>query len=116
MNCGAEILVRNIHGTNEVRFIAQCEGRFLLISYGGDWRNGYMLPDWRGVLRELVAMTLPAGLRERIRDVQSAGSGAYSAFPLTYPLSARALADLLGVPVDEVRAELSDLAVDVARD
>lgn len=114
MNCGAEILVRNIHGANEVRFIAQCEGRFLLISYGGDWRNGYMLPDWRGVLRELVAMTVPAKLTERLRDVQSAGTGLFYSFPLSWPLSARAIADLMGVPVDEVRAELADLAVEVS--
>ena len=114
MKCGAEILVRDMNGTNVVRFIAQCGDRYLLISYGSDWRNGYMLPDWRAVLRELVAKTVPAKLREHRLDVQRAGSGTYSAFGLAYPLSAKSLADLFGVEADEVRAELSDLAVDVA--
>lgn len=114
MNCGAEILVRDINGSNEVRFIAQCEGRYLLISYGLDWRNGYLLTDWRGVLRELVALTVPAKLIERARDVQSAGSGKYSSFRLNYPLSVKAVADLFGVDADEVRAELTDLAVNVS--
>jgi len=111
MNCGAEILVRDVFGSNEMRFIAQCHGRYLLISNGLDFRNGYYLQDWRYVLRELVSLTVPEKLTDRHRDVQSAGSGTYTAFPLTYPLPVRELAALLGADADEVRAELSDLAV-----
>jgi hypothetical protein len=113
MNCGAEILVRDIYGANAYRFIAQCHDRYLLISHVGDWRNGYMLPNWQAVLRELVAMAVPGKITERVMDVQSAGSGTYHMFRLAYPLSAKAFADLLGVDADEVRAELADLAVEV---
>lgn len=113
MKCGELIQVKNVYNAYILRFVAQCHGQFLLISHTYDSRNGYMLTDWHGVLRELVSLTVPAKLPEKVLDVQSATAGQYVCFPLTYPLSARSLADLLAVPVDEVREQLADLAVEV---
>ena len=114
MNCGQEIRVQDTYGATAMRFIAQCEGRFMLISHTFDHLNGYMLADWRGVLRELVAAAVPAKLIEKTKRVEGiAVNGLYIGFPLTYPLSVKSLADLLGVPADEVRAQLADLAVEV---
>ena len=114
MKCGEAIYVKDINGSFVLRFIAQCEGRFLLISNSfTDYRNGYLLSDWHGVLREMVAQTMPAKLIEKVMTAESTATGLYASIPLTYPLSAQGLANVLGVPVDEVRAQLADLAVDV---
>lgn len=114
MKCGEAIYVKDINGTFIVRFIAQCEGRFLLISNNiVDYRNGYMLSDWHGVLREMVAEAVPAKLIEKTRTAESTATGFYANIPLTYPLSAAGLAKVLGVDIDEVRAQLADLAVAV---
>lgn len=113
MNCGEEIRVLDIYNATAFRFIAQCHDRFILISHTLDQRNGYLLADWRGVLRELVAVAVPAKLIEKTKRVEGSHSGVYVGFPLTYPLSVRSLADLLGVDADEVRAQLADLAVEV---
>ena len=113
MNCGEAVTVKDQYGSYSVRFIAQCEGRFLQITHTGDYRNGYMLADWHGVLREIVAKAVPAKMIERIMTAESSAAGLYINVPLTYPLSVRGLADLLGVPADEVRAQLADLAVEV---
>lgn len=106
------ILIRNIYGANEVRFIAQCGDRFLMISHSNDPRNGFMLADWTQVLREVVALAVPAKMTERFKTAESQISGTYSSMNLTYPLHAPSLAALLGVPADEVRSQLADLAVD----
>lgn len=112
MKCGSEIVVRDELGTYAHRFVAQCEGRYLMISNGLDRYNGMMLPDWRYLLRELVTLTVPDSLRNRARVAQSAGTGAaYVSFPLTYPLTVTDLARLIDVPADDVRRELADLAV-----
>ena len=113
MNCGQEIRVQDVFGAPAVRFIAQCEGRFMVISHSLDHLNGYLLSDWYGVLRELVALAVPAKLIEKTKRAESTATGLYTAIPLTYPLSVNGLADLLGVGADEVRAQLADLAVDV---
>lgn len=113
MECGEAIHVKDWFGTYAVRFIAQCHGRFMLISNSADPRNGYLLSDWHGVLRELVGMTVPAALTEKTHHAESTGRGLYVNFPLTYPLSAKSLADLLGADIDEVREQLADLAVQV---
>lgn len=112
MKCGEQIEVRDIQGATACRFIAQCGDRFMLVSRTWDWRNGYLLGDWQAVLRELVAMTVPAKLIEKQMNVQSNSGGRYASIPLTYPLSAKGLADVLGVPVEEVRMQLADLAVE----
>lgn len=114
MNCGEAVIVKDNNGAYDCRFIAQCGGRFLLISRTGDYRNGYILPDWQAVLRELVALAVPAKLLEKIMAAESTGSGLYVNVPLTYPLSATLLAGLFGVDPDEVRAQLADLAVEVS--
>lgn len=111
MKCGQVIYVKDFYGTFVVRFIAQCEGRFLMITNGLDGRNGYMLPDWHGVLRELIALAVPAKMIEKTRSVEAAALGPYVSFPLTYPLSVSNFVNVLGVPAVEVRAELADLAV-----
>jgi len=111
VNCGEEISIKDVFGTYVVRFIAQCEGRFFVIAPGSHL-NGYLLMDWRGVLRELIVKTVPAKLIEKRHDVQSSANGLYHCVPLNYPLSAKGLAGVLGVPVDDVRAELADLAVE----
>lgn len=84
----------------------------MLISNSLEPRNGYLLNDWHGVLRELVALTVPAALIEKTRTAESTATGLYVNFPLTYPLSVGSLASLLDAPTDEVRAQLADLAVE----
>lgn len=111
MNCGEEIRVQDINGANVARFIAQCHGRFIVISYQS-YMNGYVLGDWQAVLRELVALAVPAKLTEKTLRAESAANGTYSNIPLTYPLSVSGLADLLGVSRDDVRGQLADLAVE----
>lgn len=111
MECGQQVEALDTFGAIRMRFIYMCGGRFMVISNGLDWRNGYLLADWRGVLRELVTFTVPARMTDRLYTARSAHSGPYVAFPLSYPLSAANFAALLGVPVDKVRAELIDLAV-----
>ena len=113
MKCGEAVFVKDIWGNATLRFIAQCEGRFMQISHSLDQPNGIILADWHGVLRELVAVTVPAKLIEKTRNAESTATGLYVNIPLTYPLSVNGLADLLGVPADEVREQLADLAVDV---
>ncbi len=104
-------MVKNFYGAYAVRFIAQCEDRFLMITSNLDPRNGYMLADWKGVLRELIALAVPAKLLDKTMSAESTGTGLYVAFPLTYPLSVDNFVNLLGVPAAEVRAQLADLAV-----
>lgn len=111
MECGQQIEALDMYGAIRMRFIHMCGGRFMVISNGLDWRNGYLLADWRGVLRELVTLSVPAKMTDRIYTARSAASGPYVAFPLSYPLSAANFAMLLEVPADDVRAELTDLAV-----
>lgn len=111
MNCGEEIRVKDFWGSYAIRFIAQCEGRFLLISNSLEPRNGYMLSDWRFALRELVALTVPAKLLEKTYHAESTASGLYHNLPLTYPLSVKGLAALFAVPADLVREQLADLSV-----
>lgn len=113
MNCGEEIQVKNIWGSVTLRFIAQCGGRFMQISDRGDIPNGYLLPDWHGALRQLVALTVPEKLTEKMMSAASTATGRYAHIPLTYPLSVKGLADVLGAPADEIRAQLEDLAVQV---
>ena len=113
MRCGEAVFVRDINGSNVMRFIAQCEGRFMLITHSLDYRNGYLLSDWKGVLRELVAAAVPAKLIEKTMTTESTATKLYVAFPLTYPLSVRGVADLFGVDASEVRDQLADLAVQV---
>lgn len=113
MNCGEAIFIKDSWGTNVWRYIAQCDGRFLIISHKWDQLNGYLLPDWHGVLRELVALTVPAKLTDKVLTAESTATGLWTHIPLTWPLSAKGLADLLGVTADEVRGQLADLAVDV---
>jgi|SRR5215469_4037627 len=113
MNCGEEIRVKDVYGSVAMRIVAQCHDRYLLITNQLDWRNGLMLAQWPDVLRELVAMTMPAALTERAKTVEGAPGGMYVNFPLTYPLSVKGLADLLSVDVAEVRERLSNLAVSV---
>lgn len=111
MKCGEAIDVKDYYGAYAIRFIAMCEGRYLLISHSPDHLNGYMMPGWQRVLRELVALAVPPKLIEKTRTAESSASGQYVSFPIVYPLSAAQLAALLGVPASEVKAELEDLAV-----
>jgi len=114
VKCGEAVFVKDFYGAIVLRCIAQCEGRFMLVSHTFDQRNGYLLSGWRGVLRELVALTVPAKLIEKTFTVESTATGLYVNIPLTYPLSVKGLAGLFGVPADEVWSELADLAVEVS--
>ena len=111
MKCGQEIQVKDPWGASVVQFIAQCDDLFIIIARAPPHLNGYRVVGWKPVLRELVALTVPAKLVDKRHDAQSTASGQYVHIPLTYPLSAAGLARLLDAPVDEVRAELADLAV-----
>jgi hypothetical protein len=111
VKCGEEIRVKDLNGSYVIRYIAQCYGRFLTIASGISGRNGWMVADWHAVLRDLVAETVPRTLIERISTVESTADGTYNCVPLSYPLSVSGLAGVLGVPADEVRAQLDDLVV-----
>jgi hypothetical protein len=113
MNCGETIFVRDINGSDVMRFVAQCHDRFMLISHGLEPMNGYILPDWQGVLYELVARTVPAKMIGKQLTAESRREGTYNNVKLAYPLSAGAMAALLGAPVDEVRAQLDDLTANM---
>jgi hypothetical protein len=111
MRCGQQVEVIDVYGACTVRLIAQCEGRFLLISHSWDRLNGMYLPDWHSALRELITLAVPGRMTEKIQRARSAASGLYVDIPLAYPLSAKGLADLLMADEAEVRAQLADLAV-----
>lgn len=113
MNCGNEIRVKDWYGSIVMRFIAICPDRFIVITSAIDGRNGWILNDWRAVLRELITVTVPAKMTDRVRTVECSASEMLYLFPMTYPLSVQSLAGLLGAPVDEVAAQLADLAVAV---
>ena len=113
MKCGQEIHVKDFYGANAVRFRAQCDGLWLVIAYNPSHLNGFVMPDWRAVLRELVALAVPAKLTERTMRASAIGTGTYVDVPLSYPLSISGLARLLDAPADEVGAQLADLAVSV---
>lgn len=115
MNCGSEIRVQDIFGANRARFIAQCGGRFLIISHSLDYpRNGNMVPDAGYVLRELVAMTVPGKMIQHQPTVEGMdATGRYVGFPLAYPLSVSGLAALLHTSTDYIAEQLADLAVEV---
>jgi hypothetical protein len=113
MKCGETIFVKNVYGAFEARLIAQCHGGFMLITHTLHARNGFILPDWKAALRELIALAVPAKLTEQTRTVESTASGLYVGFPLTYPLSVKGLADLFGVEMADVRVQLEDMAVGV---
>lgn len=114
LECGQAIRVRDQSGTYVTQFIAQCGGRFIMISspLSGDHRNGMMITDWHGVLRELVAQTQPAALREHTRMAES-NTDAYHSVPLTWPLMVAELAGVLGVQAYEVRDQLAEYATPV---
>lgn len=114
MKCGEAIMVKDMYGAIPLRFIAQCDGRFMQISSRIDIPNGYLYPDWHGVVRLLVGLAVPARLVERVMSAESTATGRYVHIPLTYPLLVQGLADLVGAPVDEVRVQLADLLVEVS--
>jgi hypothetical protein len=114
VNCGDTIYVRDLWGSNERRFIAQCHGRFLVIA-PTDHTNGFMLQDWRAVARELVALAVPVALTEKTRTVECHTDGGYVSAQLTYPLSMRLIADLVGAPLEQVSELLADLIVGVSQ-
>lgn len=114
IECGKSVDVKDVTGAFVVRFIGQCGGRFLTVT--GNWgrqpRNGYLLMDWRAVLRELVALSVPRSLEyDKGMTAMSQTGGLYNDLRLTYPLSVKGMAALLGEEVDAVREVLSDLAV-----
>lgn len=111
IECGAEIRVQDIYNATAIRFVGQCGGRYIVIAHGSDYRNGYLLSGWRGVLRELITLTVPAKMIDKTMRAEASPEGRYVSLPLTYPLSVKALADLLAAELAEVRAELADLAV-----
>lgn len=113
--CGSAIEVIGLDGGLAVRFVAQCGGRFMVISnmsYQRTARNGNLLAGWRDLVRELVALTVPRSLAmDKAFDVAGVTGGLYRRFRLTYPLSVSELAGLVGESADDVRALLADLAV-----
>jgi hypothetical protein len=114
VKCGEEIRVRDAFGAPVLRFIAQCQGRWIVISSLLDGRNGYLLPDDDAVIRELVCLTVPAALTDKVRVAEASPGGRYAAIPLSYPLSVRGIADLFGIEdAGRVRAQLKDYVPEV---
>jgi hypothetical protein len=115
MKCGEEIRIADMLGSVNTRFIAQCNGWFLVVdNKQNSYINGYRLPNWQSVMREMVAMTVPVALVEKTMYVESSTKGMYNRLPLSYPLSVKGLADILDVPGEEVSAELTDILVPIA--
>ena len=108
--------MRDYFGANTVRFVAQHDGRYLSISHVSDYLNGHTHASWRSVLRELVSIAVPAKLTEKASICEGSPGGVYYSFPLTYPLSVRSMAAIMSQPVEQVRAELDDMAVPVLAD
>ena len=107
-DCGQSIDLKDPYGSRSLRFIMQCHGQWLVINHmwGGLPHNGYLLHDWRAVLRELVAKTVPAKLaNERGLIAEGLAGGTYESILLGWPLSAAS------EDADAVRHELEDLAV-----
>jgi hypothetical protein len=113
VKCGETIFVKDLNGSYVMRFVAQCGNRFMLIAHGMNPMNGYILTGWPDVLRELVALAVPQKLADKQVTAESHAGGGYASTRLAYPLSAAGLAALFGLPADEVRAQLDDLAVQV---
>lgn len=115
MDCGKAVEVTAQDGAMAVRFIAQCGGAFMVISnmvYQQWARNGCLLADWRGVVRELVALAVPEPLGwDKAFYAGGAGDGLYHNLRLTYPLSVKELSGIVGEDVEAVRELLADLAV-----
>lgn len=111
LGCGEAVEVRNAWNTTTVRFVAQCGGRFLVISNNAQPVNGLMLHDWRAVVRQLVALAVPHSLQHMGQQARSLAGGLYHDLMLTYPLSAAGLAALIGEDDGSVRDLLADLAV-----
>jgi hypothetical protein len=110
MKCGDDIRVKDLNQSHVVRFIAQCNGRYLVIANPTvNYMNGYLLMDWKQVLRQIIGLTVPEKLIEKRLSIESNTLGEYHCLPLTYPLSANGLAAILGVSGMEVRVELSDI-------
>jgi hypothetical protein len=109
MKCGEEIQVKDIRGSYSIRFIAQCNGRYMVIAHPQySYMNGYLLMDWKAVLRELIAVTVPAKLSDKMMAVESSAGNMYHCIPLTYPLSIRGLAEVLGEDIEQVKAQVAD--------
>ena len=113
MECGQAVDLKDIYGQRPIRFVAQCGGRWLMISHSlTNPRNGYMFSDWRGVVRELVAMAVPRSLEtERGYRAESLAGGLFHDIPLSYPLSVQGIAGVVGEDIEAVRELLADLAV-----
>ena len=112
MKCGQEIRVKDPFGTIVLQFIAQCDNMFIIIARPAvSYLNGYRVFGWQALVRELIALVVPAKLTEKRHDAESTASGQYVHVPLTYPLSVDGLAKLFDAPPDEMRIQLADLAV-----
>lgn len=112
MKCGEEIRITDINGSYVMRFRAVCNDQFLVIaSPVKSYMNGFILQGWKDVLREMICLTVPMKLERERYQAQSSTNNMYHAVSLTYPLSATQLADMLGVPMLEVLAQLRDWSV-----
>jgi hypothetical protein len=113
MNCGETVFIKDIFGSYAKRIVAQCGGRFMLITHGLDPYNGNILMDWRQALDHLIMVTVPSKLLDKQMTAESHIGGSYIMMPLTYPLPITAMAELFGLEPVQVRAYLDDLAVQV---
>jgi hypothetical protein len=113
MKCGETVFVKDMFGSYAKRIVAQCDGRFMLITHGLDPYNGNILHDWRQALDHLIMVTVPGKLLDKQMTAESHISGSYINVPLAYPLPITPLAELFGLEPVQVRAYLEDLAVQV---
>lgn len=112
MKCGEEIRIIDINGSYVMRFGAGCNDQFLVIAGPAkSYMNGIILMSWKDVLREMICLTVPMKLERERYQAQSSTNNMYHAVSLTYPLSAAQLADMFGVPAEEVQAQLRDWSV-----
>jgi hypothetical protein len=113
MRCGETVFVKDIFGSYAKRIVAQCDGRFMLITHGLDPYNGNILHDWRQALDHLIIVAVPAKMIDKQYAAESHVNGSYINVALAYPLPITPLAELFGLDPADVRAHLDDLAVQV---
>lgn len=115
MNCGEEITVHDPMAVVAARFLFGCNGVVMIteqLMLPKDIQrrtfNGMRIGDWRGVLRELVALAGHA-TDQMWWTAQRAGSRGQ--VRLTRNMRASELAELLAEAASEVRKELHDYLI-----
>jgi hypothetical protein len=118
LSCGDEVFVRDINGATLTRFVWQCGGRWLALQRDGalppdhplNMHNGYA-GDWRWLLAYLMKA---ARLAREGHEWAAVGGHSGWYIQLGPVVRVSELAGLIGMPPDDVRAELADYVIQVS--